>query len=132
MMAKNTVKSDVRGDSNKTAIAAGDKARAEIAPGPADATVQEKYRHLYTLLAWGSGVVFLAALLVISLLWPNPTPSQLKVQAGIMALAAGGFSTVISGLLNISSKVGGQLAIGAGGAFAVLILYYFYNPAVLQ
>jgi hypothetical protein len=131
-MAKNSVKTDVRGDLNQTAVAAGDKAKAVIQPSPAVATVQERYRHLYTLLAWGSGVVFLAALLAISLLWANPTPSQLKVQASIMALAAGGFSTVISGLLNISSRVGGQLAIGAGGAFAVLILYYFYNPAVLQ
>ena len=133
-MAK-TVSAKIKGDRNQTALATGDKSSAAVNAGLSIdqiATVQERYRHQYTLLAWGSGVVFLAALLAISLIWPNPTPPQLRVQASVLALAAGGFSTVMSGLLNVTGRMGGQLAIGAGGAFAVLVLYYFYNPAVLQ
>ena len=95
-------------------------------------TPQEQNRHLYTLLAWGSGMLFLVALLAISLIWPDPTPFQLRVQVSILALAAAGFATVISGLLNITTHLGRQVVIGATGALAVLVLFYLWNPAVLQ
>jgi hypothetical protein len=121
------------GNNNRTNITSGDGSPIYEAPPPnAEPTPQEKYRHQYTLLAYATGTVFLVALLAISLIFPNPTPSQLKVQASILALAAAGFATVVSGLMNITTKVGTQLAIGAGGALAVLVLFYLQNPAVLR
>jgi hypothetical protein len=48
------------------------------------------------------------------------------------ALAAAGFATVMSGLMNITTNLGTQITIGASGAFAVLVLFYLQNPAVLQ
>jgi len=38
----------------------------------------------------------------------------------------------VSGLLNVTMDFGRQLVIGASGALAVLVIFYFYNPAVLQ
>jgi len=128
------VKSVVDGKGNRVNISTGEKSPiyANTSNPGAQATPQEKYRHLYTLLAFGTGTAFLIALLAISLMWPNPTPPQLKVQAAILALAAAGFATVISGLMNITVKLGTQLVVGAVGALAVLVLFYLVNPAVLQ
>ena len=128
------VKSVVKGDGNSVNIATGENSSISGAPAPLgpQPTPQEKYRHLYTLLAFGTGTVFLAVLLAISLIWPNPTPPQLKVQAAILALAAAGFATVMSGLMNLKAKLGTQLVVGATGALAVLVLFYLFNPAVLR
>jgi hypothetical protein len=48
-----------------------------------------------------------------------------------MAIAAGGAATVMTGLINARIKLGTQLVIGATGAFAVFVIVYFVNPAVL-
>jgi hypothetical protein len=128
------VKSVVKGNGHHVNITTGQESPIHVnttEPG-VQATPQEKYRHLYTLLAFGAGTAFLVALLAISLIWPNPTPPQLKVQASILALAAAGFATVMTGLINLKTKLGTQLAVGATGALAVLVLFYLFNPAVLQ
>jgi hypothetical protein len=128
------VKAIVEGKNHRVNITTGSNSPISAntgAPG-VQATPQEKYRHLYTLLAFGAGTAFLIALLAISLIWPNPTPPQLKVQASILALAAAGFATVMTGLINVKTKLGTQLVIGATGALAVLVLFYLFNPAVLQ
>lgn len=93
-------------------------------------TPQERYRHNYTLLAWGSGVLFLLLLLGITVLIPDPTPNQLRIWLPIMAIAAGGFATTITGILNVKAKLGTQLVVGATGAFGVIVLFYLFNPAV--
>jgi hypothetical protein len=130
------VKSVVNGENHRVNITTGSSSPITTQEGVTStylpATPQERYRHLYTLLAWGTGVLFLIALLIISLIFPNPTPPQLKIQASILSLAAAGFATVMSGLMNITTKVGTQLAIGASGAFAVLVLFYLQNPAILN
>jgi len=128
------VKSVVTGEGNRVNIA-GDNSTITVredAAEDAGPSFAERNRHLYTLLAWASGVVFLAALLVISLIWDHPTQPQLRIQVSILALAAAGFATVVSGLLNVTMDFGRQLVIGASGALAVLVIFYFYNPAVLQ
>jgi hypothetical protein len=126
----------VNGQNNRLHISTGPKSpitstettgATQMQPTP-----QERYRHLYTLLAFGTGTAFLIALLVISLVQASPTPPQLRVQASILALAAAGFATVMSGLMNITANLGTQVAIGATGGFAVLVLFYLQNPAVLQ
>ena len=61
-------------------ITAGDQSPIGVNKVQGDAVQpvmpQEQNRHLYTLLAWGSGMLFLVALLAISLIWPDPTPSN--------------------------------------------------------
>ncbi|MBL8905650.1 MAG: hypothetical protein JNM20_03125 [Rhizobiales bacterium] len=94
-------------------------------------TPQQKHKQTYTLFASASGVVFLVILLGISVLVPNPTPSQLRIWIPIMALAAGGFGTTFTGLINVKAKLGTQIFVGATGAFGVLVLFYLVNPAIL-
>ncbi|MDB5526588.1 MAG: hypothetical protein JWM58_4351 [Rhizobium sp.] len=38
---------------------------------------------------------------------------------------------VITGLLDVQATVGKQIAIGAAGAFAVFVITFLINPAVL-
>lgn len=127
------VKNVINGDSNRVNITTGDNSPIQAdASASGRPTFQERNQFLYTLLAFGTGVGFLIALLAISLIWPNPTPPQLKTQAAILSLAAAGFSTVMSGLMNVKAKLGTQLTIGATGALAVLVLFFLFNPAVLR
>lgn len=87
---------------------------------------------LYTILAFSFGVTFLAVLLWLTVMIPNPSNPQLRFWIAILALAAGGVSTVISGLINVRLSLGKQFGVGATGAFAVFVIVYFQNPAIFQ
>ena len=80
------------------------------------------------ILAFVFGVVFLAVLLALIVWIPNPTPAQLMLFRITIALAAGGIAAVIPGFLNVNISLGKRLVIAAGGALAVFIITYFYNP----
>jgi len=88
-------------------------------------------RRRNTLLAWGSGVVFLLAMLIVAVAIPNPTPGQLRIFLAILAISAAAFATVITGMLSIRLNIGTRATIGAVGALAVAVLFYLVNPAVL-
>lgn len=94
--------------------------------------LQERHRFIYTIVAVSSGLFLLVFLLIVSLFFPNPTLYQLRLWLAVMALAAAGFATTITGLLNVNAKFGTQLVVGATGAFGVLVLFYLVNPAVLR
>ncbi|MCA1552054.1 hypothetical protein I6F36_35245 [Bradyrhizobium sp. BRP19] len=87
---------------------------------------------LYTILAFCFGVIFLGVLLALTAAFPNPTKAQLKFWASILALSAGAVSTVMSGLINVRLSFGKQLVVGATGAFAVFVITFFWNPAILE
>jgi hypothetical protein len=70
-------------------------------------------------------VVFVVALLVLAIAFPNPTPFQYNVFRIILALAAAGFAATIPGFISV--EIGTWLR--AGGALAVFAIVYFYNPA---
>jgi hypothetical protein len=73
------------------------------------------------------GVVFVAIMLAVAIFIPSPTASQERVFRIVLALAAAGFVSMTPGFLNveISSWV------KAGGALAVFVLTFFYNPGSL-
>ncbi|MCW5768336.1 MAG: hypothetical protein KIT19_06610 [Phycisphaeraceae bacterium] len=74
-----------------------------------------------------SGTAFLVVLLVLVVAVPNPTEFQEFVFRVVLALAAGAFSGVIAGFLNIEGKVG-RFMLRAGSGLAVLCLVFLINP----
>jgi hypothetical protein len=78
-------------------------------------------------LAFGFGVVFLIVILVLALFIPNPSGFQYQVFRIILALAAAGVAAVIPGIINVN--LSGFLT--ATGALAVLVVVYFYSPALI-
>jgi hypothetical protein len=85
-------------------------------------------RQLSLLVAFAFGVVFVAVLLVFVFFAPNPTNQQFEVIRIVLALAAGGVAAMIPGFLDLHLKAGATLALRAGGALAVFVVY-FYSPA---
>ncbi len=73
------------------------------------------------------GVVFVAAILVMAIVFPSPTPFQYQVFRIVLSIAAAGFVSMTPGLLSIELPLG----IKAGGALAVFVIVYFFNPASL-
>ncbi len=73
------------------------------------------------------GVAFAAALLVLAIVFPAPTPFQYTVFRVLLALAAGGVAALLPGFLEVRYKS----ILRAGGAFAAFAVIYFCNPAAL-
>ena len=94
-------------------------------------TPQKENKTLYTLLSFVFGVVFLTSLLAIAIYIPNPEPFQLRIFTTVLAIAAAGTATVMTGLINTEVKFRTQLVVGATGALAVFVIVYMVNPAVL-
>lgn len=86
-------------------------------------------QRLALVLAFIFGVVFLGALLVFAIAFPNPTDRQFEIVRIILALAAGGVAAVIPGFLDLRLGSGKTWTIRAGGALAVFVIVYFYSPA---
>ena len=79
------------------------------------------------LLSFIFGVGFLSIMLIIALIKPDPSNFQYNVFRTVLALAGAGIGAVVPGILSVN--VG--KAIRAGGAIAVFIVVYFWNPAQL-
>src|SRR5215831_11213420 len=86
--------------------------------------------HWEKIAAYMFGVLFVKTLLVLAIAFPQPTPFQYTVFRIVLALAGGGVAAVIPGFLAVSMDAKG-LVIRAGGALAVFLLLYFFNPAQL-
>ena len=86
---------------------------------------------LQVLVAFGFGIVFAVVMLVLAVKFPRPTPFQYNVFRIVLSLAAAGIAAMVPGFINLdySSPVG--LVIGAGGALAVFVIVFFFNPAQL-
>ena len=74
-----------------------------------------------------SGGAFLTLLIALALFVPNPTGFQYTVFRVILSLAAAGFAGPIPGF--ITAKIPNYVE--AGGALAVFVLVYYFNPAAL-
>ena len=76
---------------------------------------------------FGFGVLFVTVILVLALVFPNPTGLQYLVMRIILALATASVATLLTGFISVEiPKI-----VKAGGAFAVFIIVFFYNPASL-
>lgn len=79
------------------------------------------------LAAFVFGIAFVAVLVVLAIVFPNPTAFQYTTFRIVLALAAAGVAVMIPGFLNF--KVGTWLR--AGGALGVFAIVYFKSPAAL-
>jgi hypothetical protein len=84
-------------------------------------------RALQRKAAFTFGIFFIMSMLVLALFVPNPTPFQYLVFRVVLSLAAAGVAAMIPGFieLNIPNWI------RAGGALAVFLIVFFYNPASL-
>ena len=76
------------------------------------------------LLALIFGVVFVAAILALAVFIPTPSPFQYTVFRIVLALAAAGFVSMTPGFLEVNIPN----FVRAGGALAVFVIVYFYDP----
>ena len=74
---------------------------------------------------FGFGISFIVIMLVIALGVPNPTDFQIFVFRIVLALAAAGVAAMIPGFINVEVSS----TIKAGGAIAIFVIIYFFNPA---
>lgn len=79
------------------------------------------------LFAFGFGVTFVVTMLILAIAFPNPTPFQYTVFRVTLALATAGVTAMIPGFIEIELPNW----LRAGGALAVFVVVYFYNPASL-
>lgn len=79
------------------------------------------------LLAFIFGVIFIIALIILAIAFPQPTSFQYTVFRIVLALAAAGAAAMFPGFIEVA--VPGWLR--AGGALAVFVIVFFYNPASL-
>jgi hypothetical protein len=84
---------------------------------------------MQAILAFGFGVVFLAALLAIVIFIPTPTDDQMVIFRIVIAVAAGGAAAIIPGFIDLNMSRGSAFALRAGGALAVFVIVYFFDPA---
>ena len=84
-------------------------------------------KHWQRIVAFAFGVVFAVALLVLAIMFPTPTPFQYLVFRIVLAMAVSGVAAMIPGFLEVN--VPG--VVRAGGALAVFVIVFFYNPAAL-
>lgn len=73
------------------------------------------------------GVIFLIAIIVLAIFFPEPTEFQNQVFRSVLALAAAGVAAMIPGTLGVEIP----RFVRAGGAIAVFVLIYSSNPAQL-
>ena len=79
----------------------------------------------------GSGLIFLASLLIIAILVPHPTPSQIFVFRVALSLAAAAFGATIPGFLQVNLPLWGKGLISATGALGLFVVVYLVNPPAL-
>ena len=80
--------------------------------------------------ASSSGIAFAVTMLVLAVFFPTPSNFQVYIFRSAMALAAGSMAAAIPGFLQVETT-GTGFAIRAGGALAVFLLVYKFNPARL-
>jgi len=73
------------------------------------------------------GVVFITALLILSVAFPQPTFWQYQLFRIVLSLAAAGVAAMIPGSIEVSASKW----VKAGGAIAVFVLVLYESPAQL-
>lgn len=84
-------------------------------------------KRIQQYFAFAFGVIFVSILLTLSVYFPNPTSFQYTVFKTVLSLSAAGVAAMIPGFLQVNISAW----LRAGGALAVFVVVYFYNPAQL-
>lgn len=84
------------------------------------------------LLSFVFGAVFITALLAIAvtiMVRERPVPKEaMFIFRVVLALAAGGVGAILPGLIDLQVGASGKVLIQAGGALALTVLVYLFNP----
>ena len=72
-------------------------------------------------------VLLIAVVLVFSMLFPQPTDAQYATYKTILALAAGGFGSIIPGLIHVDLPLP-KGVIRAAGAVVLFVVVFFFTP----
>ena len=81
--------------------------------------------------AFAFGVIFVVTLLVLAIALPKPTSFQYTVFRIVLALAAAGVAAMMPGFIHVKLESTVGLLLRAGGALAVFVIVFFFNPARL-
>jgi hypothetical protein len=83
------------------------------------------------IVAFAFGVAFVVTLIVLAIAFPRPTPFQYSVFRIVLALAGAGVAAMIPGFIDLQIAPVAGFLIRSGGALAVFVIVYFFNPAKL-
>ena len=75
-------------------------------------------------------VVFIVTILALVVFIPNPTAIQYHFSAIVMSLAAGGFGTVLTGMMNVRLSWVSVLRSVSRAPWGVFVIVYFFLPAM--
>lgn len=81
-------------------------------------------------VAFIAGLVFVAVILLLVVVFPNPTVYQFNIFRTIIAAALAAVSMPFTGFITIRLNLPAKGYIVAGGAFAIAVIVYFFSPAV--
>lgn len=79
------------------------------------------------IVAVAFGILFVAIMLGIAIIFPNPTPWQHLTFKAVLALAAAGVAVTLPGALDVEWPTS-SLIVRAGGPLAVFLLVFFFAP----
>jgi hypothetical protein len=79
------------------------------------------------LIAVLFGAAFIISILVMAVVFPQPTSFQYAVFRIVLAIAAAGFVSMTPGFLEVTVSN----SVRAGGALGVFAVVYFFSPAAL-
>lgn len=79
-------------------------------------------------IAFGFGIVALSTLFAVALFSSNQNALLITVARVTLAVACAGIAAIIPGLIDVALKPSVNTGIRAGGALAVFVLVYFFNP----
>ncbi len=82
-------------------------------------------------IAFVFGVAFVCVLIVLAAKFPHPTPFQYNVFRITLSLAAAGVGAMIPGFIIVDLNPTTGILIRAGGALAVFVIVFFFNPVQL-
>ena len=75
------------------------------------------------------GVTFVTALLALSVLIPEPSPTQYATFKTILAIAAAGVGGILAGTIHVEGSIQ-KWSLRAGGAIALFIIVFFFTPTL--
>lgn len=87
---------------------------------------------IQVIIAFIFGVLFIVAMLVLAIKFPKPTIFQYNIFRVVFALAGAGVAAMTPGFINLEASPSVGLLIRAGGALAVFVIIFFFNPAQLK
>lgn len=81
------------------------------------------------IVGFAFGVCFVSLLLIINIFIPNPTPTQHQTFIIVLSLAAAGIGGILAGFIQVEGTFQ-KILIRAGGALALFIIVFFFEPAM--